>query len=130
MFVKLSLLTQYLRLFREHAYLAQMSIRRRLTMALTVAAALWGIAYSFLAWVPCVPVQGFWNHEVDAVRYAYGSQDVGPFVGTFVSHATLNMAFDMAVLAIPVSTWRIWSCEEGGKVRRRALIVLYVLGAL
>ncbi|PSS03670.1 hypothetical protein BD289DRAFT_157831 [Coniella lustricola] len=129
-FVKLSLLTQYLRLFREHAYLAQMTYRRRLTMVLAVAAGLWGAAYSFLAWVPCVPVQGFWNHEIPAVRWAYGSEEEAPFVATFVSHATLNMAFDIAVLFVPISTWRIWSCDEGGNVRRKALIVLYVLGAI
>lgn len=107
-----------------------MEKRRRLTIALIIVASLWGIAYSFLAWVPCVPVSGLWNTTEKAVRYAYGSQDIGVFVGTYISHAALNMALDLAVLSIPLTTFGMWNDDGVDKKSRKALIGLYFLGAM
>lgn len=129
-FVKLSLLTQYLRLFDEHTHMASTRKLRRLTVMLIVLSSMWGVAYGFLAWVPCVPISGLWNSTQEAVRYGYGSQDIDIFVGTYISHATLNMALDIAVLAIPMSTWQLWNNKEVEKKSRAALLGLYVLGGV
>lgn len=129
-FVKLSLLTQYLRLFDEHTHVASSRKLRRLTIGLIIITSLWGISYGFIAWVPCVPISGLWDSTQKAVRYGYGSQDITIFVGTYISHATLNMALDIAVLAIPMSTWQMWNNGEVEKKSRTALIGLYVLGGV
>ncbi|KAI0172994.1 hypothetical protein GGR52DRAFT_431026 [Hypoxylon sp. FL1284] len=96
--IKEALLLQYLRVFNKGV------VMKRLLHALIVFTALWGIAYSFLAWVPCVPVEEFWNLQqtVDANCFGYGSQYARPFIATFTTHAAINMALDILVLVIPV----------------------------
>ncbi|KAI0105371.1 hypothetical protein F4776DRAFT_475831 [Hypoxylon sp. NC0597] len=93
--IKEALLLQYLRVFDRGIFV------RRLLIGLIVFTALWGVAYSFLAWAPCIPVQDFWNNG-GPTCYGYGSQYAGPFVATFESHAAINMALDTLVLIIPL----------------------------
>ncbi|OTA92211.1 hypothetical protein M434DRAFT_61763, partial [Hypoxylon sp. CO27-5] len=93
--IKEALLLQYLRVFDRGIFV------RRLLISLIVFTALWGVAYSFLAWAPCIPVQDFWNNG-GPTCYGYGSQHPGPFVATFESHAAINMALDTLVLIIPL----------------------------
>ncbi|KAI0839376.1 hypothetical protein F5Y06DRAFT_265285 [Hypoxylon sp. FL0890] len=93
--IKEALLLQYLRVFNRGIFV------RRLLIALVVFTALWGLAYSFLAWAPCIPVQDFWNNG-GPMCYGYGSQYADPFVATFESHAAINMFLDTIVLIIPL----------------------------
>lgn len=51
--IKLSLLLQYLRLFRT-------GYRRIVVIVMIVIVSLWGSVFSFMAWFPCFPVKGFW----------------------------------------------------------------------
>ncbi|KAG6367812.1 hypothetical protein INS49_002007 [Diaporthe citri] len=95
-FIKLALLFQYLRIYDKGSkfYIA--------TIATIVFTSLWGLSYSIIGWVPTVPVAGFWNLEMPATRYGYGSLGVQAFVGTYESHAAINMLLDAVVLAIAV----------------------------
>ncbi|KAI1391774.1 uncharacterized protein F4822DRAFT_105241 [Hypoxylon trugodes] len=93
--IKEALLLQYLRVFERAVIL------RRFLIFLVVFTALWGIAYSFLAWAPCIPVHDFWNGG-GPLCYGYGSQYIRPFVATFESHAASNMVLDILVLVIPL----------------------------
>jgi hypothetical protein len=63
--VKLSLLCQYLRLFRE-------GYRRPLVITLLTLVSLWGGAFTFMAWFPCFPVHGFWNKRMSPPARCYG----------------------------------------------------------
>lgn len=74
----------------------------RFTLVTAVFTALWGFAYSFIAWVPCLPVRSFWEAPPDAVCYGYGSSIPTQFVGTYESHTAINMILDFIVLAIPL----------------------------
>ncbi|KAI1100041.1 hypothetical protein F4804DRAFT_336665 [Jackrogersella minutella] len=94
--IKEALLLQYLRVFDRGVFV------HRLLIVLIVFTALWGIAYSFLAWVPCFPVHDFWDNGGGPNCYAYGSQYAGPFIATFQSHAAINMVLDTIVLIIPL----------------------------
>lgn len=90
------MLFQYLRIYDKGSkfYAA--------TLAIIVFTSLWGLSYSIIGWVPTVPVAGFWNMEMPATRYGYGSLDVKSFVGTYESHAAINMLLDAVVLAVAV----------------------------
>lgn len=96
--IKEALLLQYLRVFDRGVFI------HRLLLVLIVFTALWGFTYSFLAWVPCVPVRDMWNLTQGEILncYGYGSQYARPFVATFTSHAAVNMALDTLVIAIPI----------------------------
>ncbi len=96
-FIKLSLLFQYLRIFEKGTAL------RKLCVGLIVFVSLWGVAYTFMAWFPCFPIHETWAlpRSPDARCYAFGSNDAAPFVGTFESHAGVNMILDIILLIIP-----------------------------
>lgn len=95
-FIKLALLFQFLRIYER-------GTRLWLTAVLiSVFTALWGVAYGFLAWVPTVPVDAYWDLTRPAARYAYGSLEVEPFVATYETHAAINMLLDAVVLGVAV----------------------------
>lgn len=79
--VKLSLLFQYLRLLNENPDTKQPKTRITI-LFLIVVTSVWGVVYSILAWVPCIPVEAHWNFDESATRYGYGSDEIGPFVAT------------------------------------------------
>jgi hypothetical protein len=68
-------------------------------MSLLVITALWGVTYGFMAWFPCFPVRGYWDHTINAKCYGYGFADPKEFTAIFQSHTALNMAFDIAVVS-------------------------------
>ncbi|KAK2031362.1 hypothetical protein LX32DRAFT_671741 [Colletotrichum zoysiae] len=95
-FIKISLLFQYLRIYD------QPSFTRRACIFAIVLITMWAITYSFLSWVPCVPVRAYWDWSVPAKRWAYGSLEAEVFSATFESHSAANIALDLLVLMIPV----------------------------
>ncbi|KAJ0107968.1 hypothetical protein J7T55_008104 [Diaporthe amygdali] len=120
-FIKLALLFQYLRIYERGSkfYIA--------TLAMIAFTSLWGLAYSVLGWIPTVPVAAFWQLEMPATRYGYGSLDVKSFVGTYESHAAVNMLLDAVVLAIAVPMF----FKQG--MRKNSywgLLGLFVLGGI
>ncbi|KAJ0123088.1 hypothetical protein J7T55_011552 [Diaporthe amygdali] len=127
--VKLSLLFQYLRLLDENPDKKQPRTRIAIICLIAVTS-IWGIVYSILAWVPCIPVEAHWNFEESATRYGYGSDEVPIFVATYIIHAACNMAIDIAVLAIPIFSKSMWVTTDNQMRSRIAMIGLYILGGL
>ncbi|KAI1445514.1 hypothetical protein F5Y02DRAFT_127274 [Annulohypoxylon stygium] len=94
--IKEALLLQYLRVFERGVFV------RRFLIFLIIFTAFWGVAFSFLAWVPCVPVYTFWDNGGGPNCFGYGSSYAAPFIATFQSHAAINMVLDTLVLIIPL----------------------------
>ncbi|OAA65666.1 hypothetical protein SPI_02453 [Niveomyces insectorum RCEF 264] len=119
-FMKLSLLFQYVRIFSESNPLL-----RRLCQVLLVIVGLWGLAFSFMAWVPCFPVYAYWDLVPDGGRcYGFG---ISTDRTAFVAHTAINMALDVFVLAIPVPIY----FDGTAPLRTRAgLLILLLLGLL
>lgn len=120
-FIKEALLLQYLR-----AYGRGKSIWH-FTLYTAIFTALWGFAYSFMAWFPCFPVKSFWENPPDAACYGYGSDSPTQFVGTYESHTAVNMVLDFIVLIIPIPLL----FKEGSTLRQRLRIVaLLAMGSV
>jgi len=98
--IKLSLLFQYLRLFRE-------GYRRISTLVLLAAVTLWGLAFIFMAWFPCFPVSGFWDKTMvpQAKCYGFGFRTVPEVKGTLFAFAGTNMGLDIAILLLPLTEY-------------------------
>ncbi|KAF1944326.1 hypothetical protein EJ02DRAFT_442619 [Clathrospora elynae] len=98
--IKVSLLLQYLRLFREGS-------RRIVCIVLLLLVVSWGIAFSFMAWVPCFPVRGFWDRTLDppAKCYGFGYRGVNEAKHTVLAFAASNMTLDIAILLIPLTEY-------------------------
>ncbi|KAI0134662.1 hypothetical protein BJ170DRAFT_210841 [Xylariales sp. AK1849] len=120
--IKLALLLQYLRVFERG------TLMHRITFWLTVFTALWGLAYSTIAWFPCVPVTDFWDLVTDGSRcYGYGSHDPASFVATYESHTAINMTLDVLLLIIPLPL--LWKHGTNSATRIR-LVALWSFGCL
>ncbi|KAI0886434.1 uncharacterized protein GGS22DRAFT_199708 [Annulohypoxylon maeteangense] len=94
-FIKISLLFQYLRVFQS----GHMRIMCIVMMAII---GLWGAGYSLMAWVPCIPVSGYWNLEMEARCYGFGSRNANEFYKSYLSHTVVNTVLDMIVFTIPI----------------------------
>jgi hypothetical protein len=93
--VKLALLLQYLRIFKENPL--------RLMCIIVIAfTSIWGFAYTFMAFFPCFPPQAYWHLSSTATCYAYGAATAESFYGTYSSASAINMVLDIVILAIPV----------------------------
>ncbi|OLN95789.1 hypothetical protein CCHL11_02727 [Colletotrichum chlorophyti] len=95
-FIKISLLFQYLRIFENPSFL------RRLCIGTIIFTSVWASCYATLGWIPCIPVNAYWDWTIPAKRWAYGSLDANVFAATYESHAAVNVVLDLLVLAIPV----------------------------
>ena len=74
---------------------------------------MWGAAYCFLAWVPCIPVNGF--------------SSITGAMAAFTSFAATNMALDTIIFLIPISKY----FKPGlGHKEYLALTTLFTLGAM
>ncbi|ROV90357.1 hypothetical protein VMCG_09730 [Cytospora schulzeri] len=123
-FIKLALLFQYLRIFNKGSKL------RIVTVITIVVVCMWGFAFCFLAWVPCIPVRAYWNWLIpdsEATRYGYGTHNPTVFVATYIANAATNMILDLVTFAIPMPLWMDRSIQ--GRTRM-ALFGLFVLGAI
>ncbi|KAI1765667.1 hypothetical protein GGR53DRAFT_465140 [Hypoxylon sp. FL1150] len=117
--IKLSLLFQYLRVFPS-------GIMRKICITMIIVVAIWGVVYSFMGWVPCFPVSGYWNMTEKAACYGFGSRNANKFFVTYIAHTSFNTILDMIVFAIPVPLY-----FQKGTVRRTklGLIGLIMMGA-
>ncbi|KAL6702642.1 hypothetical protein ACN47E_001265 [Coniothyrium glycines] len=99
-FVKLSLLSQYLRMFRG-------SYRRISTISLLVLVVVWGTAFCFLAWFPCVPIRGFWDKMMipPAKCYGFGYRTAHEARLTLLAFAGSNMCLDVLVFLLPFTEY-------------------------
>lgn len=123
-FIKLALLFQYLRLFKKGTRL------RILTVITIIVVCLWGFVFTFMSWVPCVPIRAYWDWDIpdyQVTRYGFGSHDADSFVATYLTHAATNVALDLVIFTIPIPLYM----EKGIQTRTRwALCGLFVLGAM
>jgi hypothetical protein len=120
--IKISLLLQYMRLYQRGTRLYNTC------KWLVVFISLWGVAYSIIAWVPCVPVSDYWTvlyeQDISGLRcYGYGSQSVEVFKATYESHAAVNMLLDLVVMALPIPLY----FEPGARGRTRMGLVGVIL---
>ncbi|KAF2677194.1 hypothetical protein K458DRAFT_481444 [Lentithecium fluviatile CBS 122367] len=95
--IKISLLLQYLRIFKA-------GTMRWICISLLCIISLWGVTYATLAWLPCWPVRAFWNRleMPDAKCWGFGFADLNSFISLFESHTALNMVFDFTVFMTPM----------------------------
>ncbi|KAF2129413.1 hypothetical protein P153DRAFT_356991 [Dothidotthia symphoricarpi CBS 119687] len=121
-FIKLSLLFQYLRMFRG-------GIRRKACIILVVFIALWGAAYSFIAWFPCFPVSGFWNrHQTPVPKcYGFGYANINDTKLIILVFACTNMFFDVAIFSIPLTEY---FRKDLRKKQILAMTALFAMGSI
>ncbi|KAF0323585.1 integral membrane protein [Colletotrichum asianum] len=120
-FIKLSLLFQYVRIYDQPGFL------RSACKAMILFTGLWAIAYSFLGWIPCYPIRAYWDWQVPAARWGYGSLDADVFYGTYASHAALNVILDLLVLAIPVP---LYFKRDASLKSKLGLLILLTIGLI
>ncbi|KAJ0307868.1 uncharacterized protein N0V96_006304 [Colletotrichum fioriniae] len=101
---------------------------RFVTIVVIYITALWGVAYSFIAWIPCLPVSAFWDlASTTDTRWAFGSRDPIIFAKSFESHVGMNVALDLIVFAIPIPLF----LEAGTRTKSRlGLLGLFTMGVL
>lgn len=131
--IKLSLLFQYLRLLNEHPETSrrQPKVLRLVIQSLIAVTAAWGLIYSILAWVPCVPISADWDFtNTSAYRYGYGSTDTATFVATYIVHGACNMTIDIAIFTLPLFSRSMWATAGRQKKSRIAMLCLYGLGVM
>lgn len=128
--VKISLLTQYLRLIQERPDIKQNKLRITIIVLLVVVS-IWGIIWSILAWIPCWPIEADWDFtDTTATRWAYGTRRVDTFIATFYNHGATNMILDIVVISLPVVSRSLWESAEAQKQSRVGMLCLFALGGL
>jgi hypothetical protein len=119
-FIKLSLLLQYLRVFEPGTWIY------RFTQFLIVFIGLWGFAFAFLSWFPCLPDPSAWWKMTNTGCYATASPDTSIVIKSIESHGGMNMILDFIVLSVPL---RILF-EDDAPSTRIGLAVLLFMGVL
>ncbi|KAF2864670.1 hypothetical protein BDV95DRAFT_445603, partial [Massariosphaeria phaeospora] len=95
---KISLLLQYLRLFRS-------GLMRYICMGLLVAVCCWGSVLCFISIFPCFPVEAYWTNQQDATYYGFGYKDYESVRMTVISTAALDILFSVLVYFLPLSLY-------------------------
>ncbi|KAH8648540.1 hypothetical protein BX600DRAFT_116200 [Xylariales sp. PMI_506] len=121
--VKLALLLQYLRIFRQDNFPRTDTFCRILVFFVS----LWGAAFSFMAWFPCFPVAGYWDWTLDAKCYGYGSLDPDVFYAIYAASSSMNLVFDVIILAIPV---QLYFGEDSSRRTKMGLLAVLFMGGL
>lgn len=123
--IKLAILMQYLRVYdRESPF-------RRVIVATIWIVVVWSLVFAVMAWVPTVPVYAYWDLDVPATRYGFGSIYVEPFVAVYTGLTSSNMVLDLVILFLAVPLFV--SSGNGAKEERysrRALVSLFTIGSL
>jgi hypothetical protein len=97
--IKMSLLVQYLRVFKAGRM-------RWLCLGLLAVTTLWGLAFTMMGWFSCAPIRGFWDRDVEAMCYGFGFSERESFIAMFQAHSSTNMFLDFAVFATPLILFR------------------------
>lgn len=95
--VKLSVLLQYLRLFKD-----RMPGLRLRSLCLILIVSVWGFVFSFMAWFPCYPVYQFFRLGTESDCYGYGSTNPIEVYNVVVASNATNMALDFLILLLPI----------------------------
>ncbi|KAF2829541.1 hypothetical protein CC86DRAFT_191100 [Ophiobolus disseminans] len=118
--VKLSLLLQYLRLFRG-------GYQRTVTVVLLVMVVVWGGITSFMIWFPCFPVSSYWDRAKPGRCYGFGFGSLQGVKDTLFAYAGSNMALDIAIFLLPLTMFL-----KRGLKRKQVLAMtgLFALGSI
>lgn len=120
--IKLALLFQCLRVFG-----AGTRTRAFCKFMIAISAA-WGATFMILRWVPCSPVDTYWNFSAEDVRcWGFGSRNPLPFMRVFVAQAVSTAVLDFIVFAIPI---QLCFKPETRMNTRLCLLGLFVFGFL
>lgn len=119
-FIKISLLVQYLRIFKAGAM-------RWTCIVLIVVVTLWGIGFSFSGWFACNPVRGAWNRTIPAKCVGFGFGDVGGLIVMFTAHSATNMTFDIIIFLAPMVLFRTPNLRLKNAI---AMAGIFTFGAL
>ncbi|KAK1624643.1 hypothetical protein BDP81DRAFT_464413 [Colletotrichum phormii] len=120
--IKIAILLQYLRTFERG------SKSRIFTIVMICIVAMWGTAFIFLAWVPCIPVAAYWDWSIPyRGRWGFGTQVAEELLRTYEAHATSNMILDFIIFAIPLP---LYFNTEANKRSRKSVLGLFLLGSL
>jgi hypothetical protein len=93
--VKLSLLVQFLRIFKAGKM-------RWVCIGLITIVSLWGLAFTLMGWFPCFPIRGAWDRSIGAKCYGFGYDNTAEFVSLFKAHSATNMVLDICVFLTPM----------------------------
>lgn len=120
--IKLSLLCQYLRIFKT-------GLLRRVCLILIVIISCWGAFWLFQGWFPCFPVSGYWNRlqTPPPKCWGMGFSTVNGALTAFISFAATNMILDTIIFLIPMAVY--FRPGISGK-EIFALLALFSLGSL
>ncbi|KAH9881821.1 hypothetical protein J1614_000992 [Plenodomus biglobosus] len=121
-FIKISLLLQYLRIFHD-------GLRRQVCFVLLAIVTAWGLAFSFMTWVPCFPVSGFWNRQTvpPPKCYGFGYSSVEEAKNSVLAFSISNMLLDIVILVVPMSEY---FNHNLGKKQLLAMTGLFSLGSI
>lgn len=120
--VKLSLLFQYMRIFRD-----RMPRLRLLTIGMITVVSIWGILLSFMAWFPCFPPYQYYRLGTESSCYGYGSVNPIDIYNTVVAANGSNMALDFLILLLPTP---LLFSKETERPTRIGLLMLFCIGIL
>jgi len=120
--IKIAILLQYLRIFERGTK------TRTFTIVILVITGSWGIAYTFLAWVPCIPVASYWDWTIPShARWGFGSQAAEDLVWIYAVHGTTNMILDFVIYAIPLP---LYFNNKANEKSRKSVLCLFLLGTV
>jgi hypothetical protein len=118
--IKISLLFQYLRVFKQGTF------TYRFSQFMLVFIALWGFAFTFMGWLPCLPKpSAFWD-QTGKGCYASFSTTPAIVIKTIEGHSGVNVAFDLIVVTIP---FRLLFIDDA-PVNKKGLMALLAMGLL
>ncbi|KAF2439577.1 hypothetical protein P171DRAFT_458070 [Karstenula rhodostoma CBS 690.94] len=121
-FIKISILVQYLRLFKGRS-----DVARKTSWVILTFVTLWGLTFCLLGIFSCTPVAKNWDFTLEGKCIGWGSKNANEFFATWMAHASSNMCLDTLILALPVPFIR--NLRMSGKTRT-GLITLFILGGI
>jgi len=113
MFVKMTFLLQYYRIFR------QLPTMRKAYLSGIVIIGLWSLAQVVCVLLPCIPVSAFWNAQSGAKCQ---NQSIGVWV-----NAAGNLATDIVIILLPLPSLLTLKLP---KAQKGALIAIFSIGFL
>ncbi|KAF2872088.1 hypothetical protein BDV95DRAFT_493201 [Massariosphaeria phaeospora] len=97
-FTKISLLLQYLRLFRG-------GMIRTVCLGLLFVTGIWGSVFCFISVFPAFPVSAFWNLQHNATYYGLGFADYHSLRLTILVTASLDIVFSILIYFLPLGLY-------------------------
>jgi hypothetical protein len=117
--IKLSILFQYKRVFKNTIY----TLTLRIIKALLMLVGVWGAIELFLNWFPCLPHPDAWWTLTGKGCYGFASSNLSNGLKFINSHAALNIFFDLIIFGL---AFRLQFARDIPATKRGARTVLCV----